>query len=208
MLHWLKTKLHEKKVRDRAHKHLVTASGPPLHRLAIRAAQSALEDDLVREELGRVRPDEQRAFMMTYECLIMWAIRRGLFSAGLPEGVQADVLAAIRDHFAEHAWYTPGEFEKLWDKTEEWMSEFAKPSKDGNLWLAAALVQIPHAAGVRLGFSPGLTFGIHLINALVGITKMGKFAGEQELAGNVPQPASALEVSREASAILIVRAVH
>ena len=204
MLDWLKTKVHEKKVSDRLHKHLATAKGPSLHRLAIAVVMSALEDDLLREEVSKVKADQKEVFMMTYECLVMWATLNGLASADIPQSVLDDVVTAMRDHFAEHASYTADYFENLWDKTLFWMPQFAKPSKDGKHWPVAALLQIPHAAGLHLDFSPSMTFGYHFINTLATITDMGKLAGEYELAGKIPQPGSALEAAREASKILIV----
>jgi hypothetical protein len=204
MLDWLKTKLHEKKVKDRAHKHLATASGPSLHRLAIAVAMSALEEDLVQEEVSKVKADQKEVVMMTYECLVMWAILNGLASAHIPESMLDDVVTSMRDHFAEHASFTPDDFEKLWDKTQFWMPQFATPSKDGKHWPVAALLQIPHDAGLHVDFSPSMTFGYHVINTLASLTDMGKFAGEQELAGKIPRPGSALEASLEAGKILIV----
>jgi hypothetical protein len=204
MLDWLKTKLHEKKVKDRAHKHLATASGPSLHRLAIAVAMSALEEDLVQEEVSKVKADQKEVVMMTYECLVMWAILNGLASAHIPESMLDDVVTSMRDHFAEHASFTPDDFEKLWDKTQFWMPQFAKPSKDGNYWPVTAFVQIPHAAGLQLDFRPSMAFGYHFINILASMTDVGKFAAEQELAQQAPKPGSALEAAREASKILIV----
>lgn len=204
MLDWLKTKVHERKVRDLMHKHLATASGPSLHRLVIAVAMSALEDELVREEVSNVKADQKEVFMMTYECLVVWGILNGLASAHIPELMLDDVVTSMRDHFAEHASYTPDDFEKLWDETQIWMPQLATPSKDGKHWPVAALLQIPHAAGIRLDFSPSMTFGYHVINTLASLTDRGKFAGEQELAGKLLRPGSALEASREVGKILIV----
>jgi hypothetical protein len=204
MLDWLKTKLKEKKLTDRMQKHLATATGPQLNRNMIAVAMASLDDDSVQGALRVVRPDQQNVFMMVYECIVLWAILRGLASAGVPEHVQEEVALAMRDHFADHGWYTAHEFEKLWDSTQEWMPAFAKPTKDGNLWPAAALVQIPHAAGSRLDFVPDYTFGCHVLEAVMSMSDIGKYAGEQELAQQKPKPGSVLEAALEAGSVFIV----
>ena len=78
MLDWVKTKLRERKIADRMQKHLACATGPPLHRSIVAVAMAALEDDAVQQALHTVRPEQQKAFMMVYECIVMWAILRGL----------------------------------------------------------------------------------------------------------------------------------
>jgi hypothetical protein len=156
---------------------------------------AALEHDAVRKELRKVPSDQQGVFMMVYECFVMWSFVSGL-SRVLKHERLPPIVAAMRDHFAEHAWYRPEEFEKLWDQTVEWMPQFAKPTKDGQFWPAAALVQIPHAAGSRLDFVPDYTFGCHVLNTLVSMADIGGFAGQQELAQQAPKPGSALEAER------------
>jgi len=75
------------------------------------------------------------------------------------------------------------------------MPEFAKTTKDGNLWPAAALVQIPQAAGCRLDFTLGYTFGCHVLEMVGSMADIGKFAAQEELAQRKPRPGSALEAA-------------
>jgi hypothetical protein len=203
MLDWVKKKLRQKKVAERMHRHMETASGPQLHRSAISMTMAALEDETVQEEMRRLPPDQQEVFMMVYECFLMWSFTSGL-SKVLKHEQLPPVVAAMRDHFAGHAWYRPEEFEKLWDQTEKWMPAFAKPSEDGKFWPAAALVQIPNAAGSQLTFVPDYTFGCHVLNTLSRMADIGRFTAEQELAHEAPKPDSALEAVLEAGSILIV----
>src|ERR1022692_3832761 len=126
MFEWLKTKLHQKEVAEQMRKHMATATGPPLHTFAIAVAMTALDHELVKEELVRVRPGDRDVVMMTYECIVIWAILRGFTLAGLRETVQADAVAAMRDHFAHHAFYVSDQFPRLWEETRKWMPEFAK----------------------------------------------------------------------------------
>jgi hypothetical protein len=193
MFEWLTTKLHQKQVAERMRRHTATATGPPLHTGAIAAAMTSLDDDLVQKELSKVRSDERDAFMMTYECIVMWAILRGIALAGMPESVQTGVVNAMRDHFARYGFYVPDQFAKIWDETQKWMPEFARPSKDGNFFPAAAFVQIPCAAGTCLNFVPDYVFGVHVINTLQSMTDIGKFAAQQELQRHEPQPGSVSE---------------
>ena len=204
MLDWLKTKLREKKIADRMQKHLASATGPQLSRSVIAVAMAALEDDSVQAVLRSVRRDQQKVFMMVYECIVMWSIVRGLDAGGLPEHTQEEVVTALRDHLADHAFYVMHEFERIWDSTQHWMPEFAKPSKDGNLWPAAALVQIPHAAGCRLDFVPDYTFGCHALEMVASMADIGKFAAQEELSHQKPRPGSALEAALKASTAFIV----
>jgi hypothetical protein len=205
MLGWFKKKLHQKKVAGRMREHMAAATGPPLHKGVIAMALAALDDDLFQEELSSVRSDQRNTFTMAYECLVLWAILRGCGLTGISERLRTDILAAMKSHVAQHApWYEPEEFGKLWDETQKWMPEFAKPTKKGNLWPAAALVQIPLAAGSHLDFIPGMAFGYHIINTLEGMTDIGKFAAQQELQQQVPRPGSVLEAALEAGGPLIV----
>jgi hypothetical protein len=186
MFEWLQTKLHQKQVAQRMRKHMATASGPPLHTGAIAVAMTSLDHDLVKEELSRIRSDQREAFMMTYECIVMWAILRGFALAGLPETAQNAAVTAMTDHFARHAFFVADQFQKIWKETRRWTPAFAKPSKDGNLYPAAAFVQIPSDAGSRLDFVPSVVFGIHVINTIAEMTDIGKFAAQQELENQTP----------------------
>jgi hypothetical protein len=186
-------------------KHLAAASGPTLHRSVIAVAMAAIEDDAVQEALRSVRPEQQKVFMMVYECIVMWAMLRGLDAGGLPEEIQEEVVTAMRNHFADHSFYMMHEFEKIWDSTQQWMPEFAKPSKDGNLWPAAGLVQIPGAAGCRLDFVPDYTFGCHLLEMLESMADIGKFAAHEELAHQNPWPGTAPDPARQVGDDFVVR---
>jgi len=181
MLDWLKKRLHRKKVADQLQRHMGTAVGSSLQRSAIAVAMTAIEDELVQEERGRLSTSDQEVFMMVYECLVMWSQMRGFASAGIPERVQADVVAAMRDHFARHAWYAADDFKRIWDKTQEWMPSFVKPDKDGTIWPVAARVQISHAAGCQLGFMPGTAFGYHLISVITSLADIARHTGEEQL---------------------------
>jgi hypothetical protein len=216
MLKWLQTKLHEKKTTERMERHIRTAKGPNLHRLAIAVTMTALEDDLLKEELQKVRADQKDVFLMTYECLIMWAILNGVAAAGVPEATLDDLVNAIRDHLADHGFYKQGDFEKLWEQTYFWMPQFAKPTRDGNYYPAAAFVQVPGAAGLTNSYGPGYTFGTHFANLIQSMTDIGASAGKQHqelwsstpnLAAMIdppPSPGSALEAAIEASTVGIV----
>jgi hypothetical protein len=187
MFHWLKTKLAQREFAERMRKHMATATGPSLHTGAIAVAMATLEDDLVKKQLSEIRSDQWDTFMMTYECIVMWAILRGFTLAGIPDRVQTGVVTAMRDHFARHAFYVPDQFQKLWDQTQKWMPEFARPSKDGILCPAAAFTQIPHDAGRRLDYIPSLVFQYYVIKTLESMTDIGKFAAQQELQRHEPQ---------------------
>jgi hypothetical protein len=204
MFDWLKTKLHQKKVAEQMRKHMASATGLPLHRGIIAVAMAALDNDLVQEEMSRVRSDQRNVFMMTYECIVMWAILRGFDLVGTEKPVQTGIVTAMIDHFARQSFYVREQFAKLWEETRKWMPEFAKPSKEGKYYPAAAIVQIPHAAACHLDFIPSLVFGIHLINILEEMTDTGKFAAQQELQQQAPRPGSALEAALEAGSTLIV----
>jgi hypothetical protein len=206
MIKWLKSKLHQKKVADRMRRHMAAASGTDLHKGVIAVAMTALDDDLFQEELSRMRAEQRNTFMMAYECVVLWAILRGCALTGISELVRIEIVSAVKSHLAQHApWYATIEFGKLWDETQKWMPELAKPSKNGNLWPATALVQIPHAAGARLDYIPSMAFGYHVINTLESVADIGKFAAQQELQRKTPNPGNLLEASIGATSSIVVR---
>ena len=110
----------------------------------------------------------------------MWAILNGVASAHVPEDTLDDLVNVIRDHLADHGFYKVGEkFEKLWEQTYFWMPQFAKPTKDGNYFPAAAFIQVPGAAGLTNSYGPGYTFWDTLANLIQSMTDIGAFAGNQ-----------------------------
>jgi hypothetical protein len=124
-----KTETQEQCVARLQH-HFLLAKGSKGQRLAIAAAMSALEKDLVQQQRLRLASEEQAVFMMTYECFVMWAIKGGMDATLNREEVESTVLA-IHHHFTKHAWYRPDAFEKIWDQTQVLMPIALSPTDTG-----------------------------------------------------------------------------
>jgi tryptophan synthase alpha subunit len=93
--------------------HFAAADGTVIQRGAIAAAMSSLEVDAVQKERLTLSPKDQATFMMTYACMVVWAITRGMVTRLKSEEVDAAIVA-MQFHFAKHAWYQPEPFAKLW----------------------------------------------------------------------------------------------
>jgi hypothetical protein len=126
MLTWLKRLVTGKTVGNRFEAHFNGAQGSFLQRSCIASAMLAIENDQVQKQRANLTPDEQVVFMMTYECLVMWALKQGLNTLLKREEVDSTIIA-IRDHFATHAWYRPKVFEKIWDRMQREMPSAMTP---------------------------------------------------------------------------------
>jgi len=96
------------------------AEGTSLERYCIAGLMLALES----EEIARLRrdlsPDSEKILMTTYECCMMWAIKRGLESEVDREGVQSAV-GAMERHLAKQTWYESTAFKRIWAAMEKTM---------------------------------------------------------------------------------------
>jgi hypothetical protein len=80
----------------------------------------ALESEEIAEQRRHLTPDCEKIFMTTYECCVMWAIKRGLESELDREGVQSAVRA-MQCQLAKHAWFEAATFKRIWAAMEKMM---------------------------------------------------------------------------------------
>jgi hypothetical protein len=150
------------------------AEGSNLQRSFIAIAMLAIEDDLVQEQRTNLAVNDQMIFMMTYECLVMWALRRGMATV-LKREEFGSTLDAMHLHFARHAWYRPDAFEKIWNRMEVLMPLAMKPDDSGIIYPVAEMIEAANQAGYPLNPMIGarLKFGMHVG---LEIGRLGDFA--------------------------------
>jgi peptide methionine sulfoxide reductase MsrB len=96
------------------------AEGTSLERYCIAGLMLAMESQEIAKQRRELTGDAEKIFMTTYECCMMWAIKRGLESELDLEGVQSAVRAMQR-HLAKHAWYDATAFKRVWAAMEKMM---------------------------------------------------------------------------------------
>jgi hypothetical protein len=150
--------------------HFATANGSDSQCGCIAVAMIAIEEEWVQKVRDKLSGEAKVIFMMTYECFVMWAMRRGLESVLKPVEVEA-IIAAIRSHFATHGFYRPQAFDKIWDKMQGVMPIAMTPTPDGMILPAAEMFMAPNMAGYPLdpnilveNFEFGLLVGLVLDN--------------------------------------------
>jgi hypothetical protein len=109
------------------------AEGTSLERHCIASLMLAMESEEIARQRRELSPDSEKIFLTTYECCMMWAIKRGLESEVDREGVQAAV-GAMQRHLEKHAWYDGTAFKRIWTAMEKAMP------------MAAATQRRPHDA--------------------------------------------------------------
>src|SRR6266849_6906372 len=94
-------------------RHALQAEGPPFVRSMIASAMCAVEEDAVTQERNGLPDADRLAFMLTYECFVVYALRIGVERVGKP-GSFEKARIAIEDHFQKHAWFDPKSYESVW----------------------------------------------------------------------------------------------
>jgi hypothetical protein len=164
MFGWFKKKpppaQHDDRIARFKH-HIATTEGPQVQRGCVAAAMVAIEDESVRNQRNKLSADDQLIFMMTYECFVMWAMKRGLETVLKATEVEA-VIMAIHRHFAKYGFYRPDAFEKIWDKMQVVMPMAMSPSPEGVVYPAADMLMAPTLAGYPLNpmIAADLEFGV------------------------------------------------
>jgi hypothetical protein len=97
-----------------------TAEGTSLERYCIAGLMLAIESEEIAVQRRALTHDSDMVFMMTYECCVMWAIKRGLESEFDAEGVGCAVRAMQR-HLANQVWYEATAFKRIWSAMEKIM---------------------------------------------------------------------------------------
>lgn len=71
-----------------------------------------------------VKPEHEMNFLMAYECLMMWAIRRGMEHT-LSAIETESAVGAMQRHIAKNGYYQAGTFERIWAEVQKHMSFMA-----------------------------------------------------------------------------------
>jgi hypothetical protein len=159
----LKIFLTQRKLIKRLKEHCAVAQGSDRERLFIAAAMCELENEMVQKECGKLPADQQKIFLMTYECFLMWSLKFGFEKVLNPEDTKSAVVA-LQKHFARHACYEPETFEKIWAKMQETMPSAMIPKGDlGVAWPVFEMTQAATLAGFELTPPLDYRFGCHII---------------------------------------------
>jgi hypothetical protein len=179
MFNWLKHHLARRAIDRRLQRHFTTAEGSYVQRGSIAAAMSEIEDPMLQRQRMKLSPEDQMVFMMTYECFMMSAIKRGLEAVLQPGDIELAIVAMQR-HFAKHAWYRPGTFEKIWDQTQIHMRWALRPENMETFYPPADMLLVANQAGCSFNVVnvTDLSFGVHAGSML------GRLAGFAQTVAN------------------------
>ncbi len=151
--------------------HFEKAEGSDSQRVCIATAMSEIEDKSVQAQRLQLSETDQPIFMMTYECAVMWCLKRGMEDLLKPEETES-VIVAMRRHFAKHAWYQPEPFQRIWSQMQVIMPRAIMKTDDAGcppyplaeMSIAAELAGYPlHIStltDLRFGMHVGLRFGM------------------------------------------------
>jgi hypothetical protein len=155
--------------------HFLLAEGSESQRFAIAAAMSAIEEDLVERQRTKLSSEKQTVFMMTYECFVMWSIKRGMDAVLKSEQV-TQVVVAMHQHFAKHAWYQPDAFERIWDQMQVLMPMALRPDDTGIIYPVTEMIEAANQAGYPLDHMIGADgeFGIHVVMEIGRLATVAK----------------------------------
>jgi hypothetical protein len=159
----------------RIQQHFLLAEGSERQRFATAAAMYALESDIVQKQRKHLSSANEIVFMMTYECFVMWAIKLGIGrSSTFPDAKL--ILTAIHRHYAKHAWYRSGDFEKIWDKMQVLMPMALKSDASGMICPVAEMILAANQAGFPLDHIDfiDLEFGMHVCSEIGRLATVAK----------------------------------
>jgi hypothetical protein len=105
---------------QRAREFYESAEGTSLERYCIAGLMLATQSEEIAEQRRHLSGDCEKIFMTTYECCMMWAIKRGLESELDSEGVQSAVQA-MQGHLAKYDWFEAAAFKRIWTAMERMM---------------------------------------------------------------------------------------
>ncbi|SRR6266478_7834784 len=169
-------------------KRVASTKGSFIERASIAGLMMAIQADEVAEQRTQLTPDHQLVFMMGYECCMMWAIKSGIEKVLKPEQVQSALLAMKR-YLAQHGWYEPEAFEKIWAQTKVMMPIAMNtrygpdapppyPIAEMLIGLDQAGYSLPMAEKVKLS---DVRFGLHMFGVMVNLTRASRSAAQDPL---------------------------
>jgi hypothetical protein len=126
---WLKQHLARKAFQKRFERHYGAAEGSHIQRSVIAAAMSEIEYAMVQTLRTKLSPEDQIAFMITYECMVMWSLGKGMETVLNQQDLESAIVA-IQRHFATHAWYDDA-FHAIWQKMQTLMPMAMRPGDNG-----------------------------------------------------------------------------
>ena len=183
MLTWLKRRLAAQRVQSRLKKHFASAQGSPIQRSTIAVSMAEIEDEAVQHERKELPQEEQPVFMMTYECFVMWSLKRG-FEPVLSSQDTESAVVGMRNYFAKHAWYQSGGFEKIWTSIQEVMPWFltVKGQQSGAIYPYTGMIIAGDGAGFSVHWPTSFNFGLHVTLTIGRLAEAGRRLAEEHVA--------------------------
>ena len=125
-------------------------------------------------ERERLPKEQQPVFMMTYECFVMWSLKRG-FEAVVGAQETESAVVSIRDHFATHASYEHGSFERIWASIQQLMPSSLTPKGQlGTIYPVGDMVAAANIAGFSFEAPIAYDFGVHVIRRIKLLADVGR----------------------------------
>ncbi len=188
MLAWLRHRLAGRRAQARLSRHSAGAQGSPIQRSCIAISMAAIADEIVRHECKKFPQDQQKVFMMTYECFVMWALKCGFESVvGITD--TEDAIVGMRNYFAQNAWYESGSFEKIWASIQQLMpSSLTAKGQLGAIYPVAEMITAANLAGFPLAVPTDYSFGAHVIQSIGRLTDAGHQIGTEHVALTQKRP--------------------
>jgi hypothetical protein len=158
-------------------RHVAQAEGSDFERACIAAAMCEIEHERVDAQRAQLSKADQLVFMIAYECAAMWCIQHGMEDLLAPEATEF-AINAIRRHFAEHAWYEPEPFQRIWDQMQVFMPTAMKTDEGGSPpYPLAEMMLAAQKAGYWCDIAKltDLAFGMHVGAALERLIGFGRY---------------------------------
>jgi hypothetical protein len=180
---WLKQHLARKAFQKSFERHYGAAEGSHIQRSVIAAAMSEIEYEMVQRQRAKQSPKDQIAFMITYECMVMWSLGKGM-ELELDQQALDSAILAIQAHFAKHAWYQDDAFRKIWQQMQRYMPMAMRPGPNGHppfpvaeMAIAAQLAGYPY----NVAMVCELSFGFHVASTILRLAEFARLAAKEHL---------------------------
>jgi hypothetical protein len=111
----------------------------------------------------------------------MWSLKRG-FEAVVGAQETESAVVSMRDHFATHAWYEYGSFERIWASIQQLMSSSLTPKGQlGIIYPVGDMVAAANVAGFSFEVPTAYDFGVHVIQRIKLLADFGRDLAEEHV---------------------------
>lgn len=97
-----------------------SAKGNDFAKTSFALLMMELEDDLIKRITLKHPLEQQKIFLMAYECFVMWLIKFNIERSLQRESV-VQLLGTLRDNIRDCGHYEQGVFEEIWEAVQDAM---------------------------------------------------------------------------------------